>query len=190
MNHTDRKTQLNTQHHSKGTRGIRLWDWLRILILAVVIAVMITTFVFNATLVEGNSMNETLHDQDRLFVYKFLIDADDLKRGDIVVFRAPDDREKDYIKRVIGLPNEFVQIIDGRVYVNGERVLENYINTEYTHTEGNSEWYLADDEIFVLGDNRIDGESKDSRVLGPIHSSDIVGVAVFRFYPWSQAGSL
>lgn len=190
MDQQAKPTQQNRGPKRKRRRGVRLWDFVRVIALAGVLAILITTFVLNATLVEGDSMNETLHDQDRLFVNKFLVSAEDVKRGDIVVFRAPDDESRDYIKRVVGLPNEFVQIVDGKVFVNGERILEGYINTEYTHTSGTTEWLLGKDEIFVLGDNRIDGESKDSRVLGPIKSDKIIGIAFFRFYPWDQSGNL
>ena len=167
-----------------------LWSGIKMIGVALLIAFFVTRFVLSATVVEGISMHETLQDQDRLLVLKLGISASRVKRGDIVVFRAPDAPDRNYVKRVIGLPNEFVQIEGGRVYINGERLPEDYINTEYTRTSDATVWVVGENELFVLGDNRREGESKDSRIFGPISGDSLVGWAFFRFYPWSAMGGL
>ncbi len=170
-------------------KPFRLRDGVRIFALALVAAFLLTQFVVNSTLVEGSSMANTLHSGDRLIVFKLGSRIDQLTRGDIVVFRAPEE-EKFYIKRVIAFPNEFVQIEDGLVYINGLRLEESYISTSYTHTSGPKEWYLHEGEVFVLGDNRQKGASRDSRVFGPIQANRIEGHAVFRYFPLDQMGGL
>lgn len=175
---------------TKENKSFGFSDLAKIVVSAIVIAFLITQFVMNATVVEGSSMMDTLHNHDRLFVWKLGVGTKSLKRGDIVVFRAPDDPGKDYIKRVVGLPGEFVQIKDGRVYINGDRLEEPYINVEYTHVGKTHEWYVGEDQIFVLGDNRKEGASRDSRVFGPISGDRLVGMAVFRFYPFDAFGGL
>lgn len=160
---------------------------------AVVIAFFITKFILSATIVDGVSMENTLQDGDRLFVLKMGVSVDTLDHGDIIVFHAPDQSGRDYIKRVIGLPGDFIQIEDGYVYVNNQRLEEPYISTAYTHiSERNpiSEWYVGKGEIFVLGDNRKPGRSEDSRAFGTISSDAVVGKAIVRFFPWSRMGTL
>lgn len=171
-------------------KRIELFDWFKVIIFAVAIAFFTTQFIFSATSVDGTSMENTLHDEDRLFVWKLGTSGQSLKRGDIIVFHAPDNPEVDYIKRVVAFPHEYVQIEDGLVYINGKRLDEPYINTAYTHTIDASEWYIDENELFVLGDNRVEGASRDSRTFGPIQMDSIVGCAFFRFYPWSNMGGL
>lgn len=165
-------------------------DWLKVIGSAIVIAFFISTFIVSSTVVEGRSMQNTLHNGDRLFVMKLGSSLSDLKRGEIVVFHAPDAKNMDYIKRIVALPGEYVQIENGLVYVNGKRLEENYINTTYTHTGDQKEWVVGEKQIFVLGDNRQKGASKDSRVFGPIDASRIIGHAAFRYYPFTAMGGL
>lgn len=174
----------------KNSMRFRWPDWLKVIGLAFIFAFFITRFVVSATLVEGSSMCETLHDQDRIFVWRFGVSIDSIRRGDIVVFHAPDAPGKDYIKRVIALPNEYVQIADGTVYVNGVKINEPYINTAYTYATMQTEWLVGDNEFFVLGDNRERGASKDSRILGPISADALLGHAVFRFFPFHSFGGI
>ncbi len=171
-------------------KSMELLDWIKTIGGAILIAFLLTQFVFSATTVKGRSMEDTLHDNDRLFVWKMGVSGDSLNRGDIIVFHAPGATKEDYIKRVIAFSHEYVQIKDGLVYINGDRLDEPYINTAYTHTLMNSEWYVGEDEIFVLGDNRIEGASRDSRIFGPIPVDSIVGRAFFKFYPWSDLGGI
>lgn len=185
----EERTREGAKRTKRGER-FDLKDWLKVIGVAVVIAFLITRFVVSTTLVDGSSMQETLHDGDKLVVLRFGLSPKELRRGDIIVFHAPDGSGKDYIKRVVGFPNEYVEIEDGLVYINGKRLEERYINTAYTHTHGDSHWYVQEGELFVLGDNRLEGASKDSRVFGPIRAQSVIGKTVFRYYPFSKAGEI
>ncbi len=162
---------------------------LKILASALLVAFLITKFLVSATRVEGSSMLDTLHSGDRLLVFKPGSDVDNLERGDIIVFRPPGEN-RFYIKRVIGLPNEYVQIDNGSVFVNGKRLEEDYVNSDYTYTGDKAEWLIGEGEVFVLGDNRKEGASKDSRVFGPIKGNTIEGHASFRYYPFGSIGPI
>lgn len=179
---------MSHEKTQEGKKEFRLIDGLKIFFLALMVAFLTTQFVMNSTLVEGSSMADTLHSGDRLLVMKLGTSINRLKRGDIVVFDAPGE-EKLYIKRVIAFPNEYVQIEDGLVYINGKRLDEPYISTAYTYTSGPKEWYIQEGELFVLGDNRQRGASKDSRVFGPIKAEALEGHAIFRYFPLDHMGT-
>ncbi|WP_425446127.1 signal peptidase I [Dethiothermospora halolimnae] len=164
-----------------------IFEWLKSIAIAVIIAVIIKAFVFNTTYVLGYSMYPTLHDKDRLFTNKIGYRFGEPDRGDIVVLKAPDDPEKDYIKRVIGIAGDRVEIYDGKVYLNGKILKEDYLTGDtYTNTYGRSHWKIPDGHVFVLGDNRSKGASKDSRHLGFIPVSSIKGKAIFRYFPFND----
>src|SRR5262247_4620512 len=123
-----------------------LWSELRSLlrdvIFAGVIAILIVVFVIQPVRVEGQSMMPKLHDQDRIFVNKFLYplrewlgDKEPIKRGDIVVLLYPEDPSKSYIKRVVGLPGERVEIEDGKLFINGAQIDESYLDPAYLSTD-------------------------------------------------------
>lgn len=162
---------------------------LKILAIALLLAFLITKFLVSSTRVEGSSMLDTLHSGDRLLVFKPGSDVDSLERGDIIVFRPPGEN-RFYIKRVIGLPNEYIQIDNGSVFVNGKRLEEDYANSSYTYTGDKTEWFIGEGEVFVLGDNRKEGASKDSRIFGPIKGKSIEGHASFRYYPFNSIGPI
>ncbi|HSH34721.1 signal peptidase I [Schnuerera sp.] len=162
-------------------------EWIKSILLAIVIALLIKTFIFNTTYVLGNSMYPTLYEKDRLFANKIPLYFSGPKRGEIVVLKAPDASNKDYIKRVIGLEGDTVAIIDGEVYLNGEVLEENYIEEgAYTHIYGENYWEVPDGHVFVLGDNRDEGASKDSRYFGCIHLDSIKGITNFRYFPFNN----
>lgn len=169
-----------------------IFEWMKSIAFAVVIAILIKTFLFNTTYVLGYSMYPTLHERDRLFTNKIVYKIGQPKRGDIVVLKAPDDPSKDYIKRVIGLAGDIVEIIDGIVYVNGEPYKEEYIlEDSYTYSYENSSWKVEEGYLFVLGDNRNKGASKDSRYLGLIPINTVKGKAIYRYFPFDERfGSL
>ncbi|WP_130806606.1 signal peptidase I [Senegalia massiliensis] len=161
------------------------FEWIKSILFAVVIAIIIKTFIFNTTYVLGNSMYPTLHEKDRLFTNKIIYIVDEPKRGDIVVLHAPDEMNKDYIKRVIGVEGDIVQIKNGYVYLNGEKLNEKYIApNSYTNEELKIE--VGKDEVFVLGDNRLKNASKDSRYFGTVNIDEITGKAFFRYYPFND----
>lgn len=163
-------------------------------VLAFGAAYFITNVVAHHTRVEGSSMEPTLAEGDYLIIEKLSYYFSEPKRYDIVVFPVAYDIEMTgtyYIKRVIGLPGETVQIQNGKVYINGDMLGEEYGMADILD-EGaaKDEITLGEDEYFVLGDNR--NWSKDSRSgdIGNIKREDIVGKACFRFYPFNRMGNI
>ncbi len=174
----------NNENNEKKEVKNETIEWIKSIITAVVIAILIKTFIFNTTYVLGNSMFPTLHEKDRLFANKVSLYFSGPARGDIVVLEAPDEVKKDYIKRVIGIEGDIVEIKDGQVYLNGEVLEEAYLDDDaYTHIYDESYWEIPKDSLFVLGDNRNPGASKDSRVFGYVSASTIKGVTGFRYFP-------
>ncbi|MBL8171458.1 MAG: signal peptidase I [Acidobacteria bacterium] len=171
-----------------------LWSEVRSLVrdivFAGVIAILIIVFVVQPVRVEGQSMMPKLHDQDRIFVNKFIYplrewlnDKEPIKRGDIVVLLFPDDPSKSYIKRVVGLPGEEVSIEDGKLFINGVQVEEPYLDPEYfSHDSMPGPTRVRDHHYFVMGDNR--RNSSDSRYWGQVPEKYIYGKAIFRYYPF------
>lgn len=159
-------------------------EWIKSILSAIVIAILIKTFIFNTTYVLGNSMLPTLHEKDRLFANKISLYFSGPSRGDVVVLKAPDAPDKDYIKRVIGIEGDKVEIVDGKVYLNDKLLNEDYIDiNSYTHVYDQNTWQVPRGYVFVLGDNREEGASKDSRYFGCIDIKTIKGIAGFRYFP-------
>lgn len=167
------------------------FEWIIIIAISIIIALLIKTFILSSTLVMGNSMNPTLQQSDKLFVNKISFSRKNIKQGDIVEIHAPDNPNKDYIKRVIGLPGDRIEIKDGSIFVNEEKLKEDYTSSSNTQpTNKNNHWIVKEDEIFVAGDNRLPGESKDSREFGPVKKDSIVGIAFYRYSPFNRLGKL
>lgn len=163
-------------------------DYAKVIILALLISFGIKTFVITSTIVDGRSMNPTVNNGDRLMVNKLFFMKKNITRGDIIDFYVP-SAKKYYLKRVIGVEGDTVEIIKDRVYLNGEMLEENYVSTNVTtlHNE-NTKWVVPKGHVFVLGDNR--SNSRDGRDLGTIPRSDIVGKIVLRYYPFNNFGGL
>lgn len=175
-------------------RGLeQAWDWIKALAVALVLALFIRHFLFTPIVVDGISMMPTLQDGDRLIANKIGYRISGLDRFDIIVFRATE--EKDYIKRVIGLPGDHIEYRDDVLYINGEAHEEAYLD-EYrsTVTDGplTSDFELEaltgsatvpEGKYFVLGDNR--RNSEDSRIIGFVAAEDVIGESSFIF--WSPA---
>lgn len=161
--------------------------------LAVVLIVtyLIVHFVGVRVVVNGESMSPTLTNKDNLIVEKLTYRFSDPKRYDIIVFPYPENPKKHYIKRIIGLPGETVQIIDGYVYIDGERLDESY-GSEVINSAGiaASPVVLGSDEYFVLGDNRNNSEDSRYAAVGNIHRDQITGRAWVRIWPLSSFGVL
>lgn len=155
-------------------------------------AFLLVTFVAQRTGVIGESMCDTLQNGDNLIVDKISYRFHDPERFDIIVFPAPDNAEKNYIKRIIGLPGETVQIIGDSIYINDELLSEDYGREKEIHYTGVAAEpiVLGEDEYFVLGDNRND--SKDSRyeIVGNIRRDEIIGRAWIRIWPLKSIGVL
>lgn len=163
-------------------------------VLAFGVAYFITNVVAHHTRVEGSSMEPTLAEGDYLIIEKMTYYFSDPKRYDIVVFPVAYDVEMIgtyYIKRVIGLPGETVQIQNGKVYINGDMLGEEYGMADILD-EGaaEEEITLGEDEYFVLGDNRNWSRDSRSEDIGNIKREDIVGKACFRFYPFNRIGTV
>lgn len=166
-----------------------LAGWLLYIVLIIAFTWGVVTFVGQRTEVSGSSMETTLSDKDQLIVDKMTYRFRDPKRYDIVVFPYQYQDNTYYIKRIIGLPGETVQILSGMVYIDGMRLDEHYGN-EIMENPGIAEepLTLGEDEYFVLGDNR--NNSSDSRAsdVGLIHRKDLIGRAWIRVWPLSQIG--
>ena len=166
-----------------------LSGWLLYIVLIIAFTWFVVTVVGQRTEVSGSSMETTLSDKDQLIVDKMTYRFRDPKRYDIVVFPYQYQDNTYYIKRIIGLPGETVQILSGMVYIDGMRLDEHYGN-EIMENPGIAEepLTLGEDEYFVLGDNR--NNSSDSRAsdVGLIHRKDLIGRAWIRVWPLSQIG--
>lgn len=170
--------------------GIRL---LRDVILVLSIFVLFLIFVAQPVVVEGTSMLPTLHEGERLIVNKLIyykiksFSWGHIERGDVVVFWYPKDPDKSYVKRVIGLPGDIVEIKNGVVYVNGEVMQEAYIDGSFNQSRGNLERKKVDNHYyFVMGDNR--DNSSDSRMWGLVPERYIYGKVFFRYWKPSNFG--
>ena len=167
-------------------REIRVWT--RDLLIAIGLALVIIVFLYQPVKVEGTSMAPLLSDQERIFINKFVYRFEPIQRGDVVVFWYPLDRSKSFIKRIIALPDEVVQIRNGVVTVDGKTLDEPYVPPQYEDLSDYGPVRVPRDMYFVMGDHRI--SSNDSRVFGPVPSRAIYGRAVFAYWPVDHFGSL
>jgi len=188
---------------SKGDRYVEktekekneLWEWTKALLIAFAIAAFIRYFLFTPIVVDGDSMMPTLENGDRMIVNKFSYKIGEPERFDIVVFHAP--KQKDYIKRVIGLPGDYVEYKDDQLYINGEAIDEPYLDAYKAQiSEGNltGDFSLKDIDpsldvipeghVFVMGDNR--RFSKDSRHIGIVDQKEIIGNTSIIFWPLNE----
>jgi signal peptidase I len=155
-------------------------DILESLVIAVILAVLIRTFIFQPFYIPSGSMVPTLYEGDRIIVSKLSYRFHPPQRGDIVVFRFPLDQKKTYVKRLIGLSGETVQLKDGRLYINGREVPEPYLPPN-TYFPDFGPVKVPEGSFFMLGDNRMNSE--DSRIWGFLDRQLIVGKAVFLYWP-------
>ena len=168
--------------------GAVIWSYVKIVLIAFLIAFLLRAYVFDVTRVKGESMIPTLSNADSLITSKISYSLGDPERGDIVVLHAPDSPGEDYIKRIIGLPNDELKIENGQVYINGVVLKENYLDN--VSTDGSEHIIIPKGYYFVMGDNR--SNSRDSRVdqIGLISADSIKGKAVFRLFPIGNFGIL
>jgi signal peptidase I len=165
-------------------------SWFRDLALSVVIAIVVILFLYQPVKVEGTSMKPGLVDQERIFINKieYRFGLADISRGDTVVFLFPRDPTKSYIKRVIGVPGDSVEVVSGTVLVNGKSIAEPYVPAEARDEVSMPRILVRANEYFVLGDNR--RFSNDSRTWGMVPREDIYGKAVFGYWPLDRVGVL
>jgi signal peptidase I len=165
-----------------------LFHWARDLVFSVVLAVIVILFLYQPVKVEGTSMMPTLDDQERIFINKFVYRFSRIDRGDTVVFWFPGDPSKSYIKRVIGVPGDSVEVVHGTVVVNGHALEEEYVPSEFRDDNSMAAKTVPGDEYFVLGDHR--SSSNDSRAWGMVPRRYIYGKAVFIYWPFDKMGVL
>lgn len=157
-----------------------------------VVTVLIVRFVGQRTIVEGSSMEPTLSNGDNLIVDKLSYHFHKPERFDVIVFPDAEEKNKLYVKRIIGLPGETVQIDEnGYIYINGEH-LEEAFGLEVIRDAGRAKEgiTLGKDEYFVMGDNRNDSLDSRTEKVGNVHRNIIIGRAMFRIYPLSKLGAI
>jgi signal peptidase I len=153
---------------------------------AVLFCFFLITYVGQAFRVQGASMQPLLEDDERILVNKFAYRLGPIRRGDVVVFWYPRDPAVSFIKRVVGLPGDVVELRRGLVYVNGRRLTEPWIAAEFRGHDSVGPVEVERGHYFVLGDHRT--SSNDSRAWGDVPERYIYGKAVFRFWPLGRLG--
>lgn len=163
-------------------------EWVKAIGFALVLALLIRNFIFEPMIVPTGSMIHTIEINDRILVNKFIYRFKNLKRGDVVVFKYPDDPSQTFVKRLIGVGGDVIEIKDGLLYLNGEPVEEPYISEVMAGDYGPYE--VPEGHYFMMGDNR--NSSKDSRAWKHKYVSRdmIVGKATYRIWPINRIGVL
>ncbi len=162
--------------------------WIRDIVISFAVAAIVIVFLYQPVKVEGTSMMPWLVDQQRIFVNKFVYRLGEIQRGDIIVFRFPLDSSKSYIKRVVGLPGDNVEIARGRLIINGDPVPEPYVLERYGDRRSYPPVQVETGHYYVLGDRR--NTSNDSRAWGTVKHSSVIGKAVFAYWPLDRFGVL
>ena len=165
-----------------------LRTWTRDLAVSLGLALVIIIFLYQPVKVEGTSMAPLLSDQERIFINKFVYRFEPIDRGDVVVFWYPLDHSKSFIKRVVGLPGENIELRAGHLYVDGKELAEPYVPASYLDGSSYGPMKIPAGNYFVMGDHR--DSSNDSRVFGPVSRPYIYGKAVFAYWPVDHFGSL
>jgi signal peptidase I len=160
-----------------------IFSWIKIIVSAFVIALVINNFIIVKAEVPTGSMENTVMTHDQIIGYRLAYLFSKPKRGDIIMFPLPDDESTNYLKRIIGLPGETIEIIDGKVYINGntEPLTEDYLKETPKGSYG--PYTVPEDSYFMMGDNR--NSSLDSRFWEHpfVKKEKIIGKAVFRYSP-------
>jgi signal peptidase I len=163
-----------------------LWELVHDLSVAVLFCFFLITFVAQAFRVQGTSMLPLLEDGERIIVNKFIYRFQPIDRGDVVVFWYPKDPSVSFIKRVVGVPGDMVELRSGLLHVNGRRIEEQYLRPQFNDGETHTPVEVSKGYYYVLGDHR--NSSNDSRNWGEVPEKYIYGKAFFRFWPLSKSG--
>lgn len=171
--------------------GALFIDTLQTIVLAAAVFMLTYLFLVQPHEVKGNSMYPNFLDGERLLTDKVSYRFNEPRRGDVIVFQAPPDHSKDFIKRIVALPGESVLLKESKIYINRQPLEEFYLSSSVKTQPGASlvegkELTLGSDEYFVMGDNR--DHSSDSRSWGSIKRKEIVGRAWFIYWPPQKAG--
>ncbi len=181
---------IEPDHSDDRTRLRSAVEWLIVLGSAVVVALLLRAFLFQAFFIPSESMEATLRVDDRVLVNKLSYRIGDVQRGEVVVFRRPDDQPgefRDLIKRVIGLPGESIEATDNTIFIDGRVLIEPYLTPGEVIGDFGPV-VIPEGEYFVMGDNR--DNSGDSRVFGTVDEDRFIGRAFFLFWPLDRIGSL
>ena len=176
------RNSLDGNENEKKRSALReLISWVLVIVLSVGVALFLNGFVIVNARVTSGSMENTIMTKDRVLGLRFSYWLSEPERGDIVIFKYPDDESQNYIKRIIGLPGDTVEIVEGLVYVNGELLEEPYLWETPRGSFGPYE--VPDDHYFMLGDNR--NNSRDSRYWNNkyVSKEQILGKAYWIYYP-------
>jgi len=185
-----RKDRREAKQEAESSLGREIWDYVKLIAIAVVVMIVLQSFVIVNAKIPSASMETTIMTGDNIFGNRLVYKFSDPQRYDIIIFKYPDDESKLFIKRVIGLPGDTIDIHDGDVYVNGSEIpLEDSFCAEPDSTVGGNLTYpitVPEDSYFCLGDNRV--YSKDSRYWeNPFVRRDkILGKAFFRYWPLNK----
>jgi len=177
---------MNEEGYNPSSLGSHIRNWLRDLAISVAASAFIIVWIYQPVRVEGTSMQPRLHDNDRLFINKFVYSFEKIGRGDVVVFHYPGDPAKSYIKRVIALPGDDLRIEDGRVYVNRHLLAEPYVPPRFEDSRSVAQETIPAGTYWVMGDHR--SISSDSRDFGAVPRGLIYGKAAFVYWPADGAG--
>jgi signal peptidase I len=165
-----------------------LRGWVRDLAVAMSLALIIIVFLYQPVKVEGTSMAPLLSDQERIFINKFVYRFEPIERGDVVVFWYPLDRSKSFIKRVVGLPGETIELRRGHLVIDGREFTESYVPPSFFDGSSYGPLQIPAGSYFVMGDHR--DSSNDSRMFGAVSRDFIYGKAVFAYWPVDHFGSI
>lgn len=189
----DRASRLERHRSSRGrkfTAGLK--EWLTMAVIVFAAMSLLNLFVFNISMVKGRSMQPTLYEGERLFINKITLAFSGPDRGDVIVLHDPStgpNRKEYLVKRVVGIPGDIVEVRDHKLYINGRLTGEPYTDTAIEDGDF-APVALGEGQYFVMGDNRHEGASKDSRYFGAVPSNLIVGKASFIWWPLSKIHGL
>ncbi len=168
-----------------------IWEFLKIILISLVIILPIRYFIIQPFYVKGASMEPNFHDREYLIIDEISYRFNEPERGQVIVFRYPNNPQEYFIKRVIGLPGETISMIDGEIFIYNTSNPDGFKLDESSYLTDNIKTYVTDEEpvvlgsneYFVLGDNRY--ASKDSRTFGSLNESFITGKVLLRAWPFS-----
>ncbi|MDA8235233.1 MAG: signal peptidase I [Clostridia bacterium] len=166
--------------------GVIFGDILESVIIAVILAVIIRFFIFQPFYIPSGSMEPTLTEGDRIIVNKFLYRFKEPQRADVIVFKYPLDEKRDFIKRIIGVPGDTVEIKNNELIINGKPVPEPYLAQNLEQNGNYGPVTVPQDRYLMLGDNR--NNSEDSRIWGMLPKENIRGKAVVLYWPINRIG--
>ena len=167
------------------------FDFLQGIVVIMALLVMVYLFIMSPQEVNGESMEPNFHNSEYILTNKVTYKFRQPKRGDVIIFKSWKNKDVDYIKRVIGLPGDTIELQHNAIYVNGQKLEEPYLSPNVAIFGGSflqedQPTVIPDNSLFVSGDNR--PHSSDSREFGPVAESDIIGVVILRYWPFSQFG--